>query len=78
MQRKSFTTKQGKVKCLHIEANGCIINVRVGLSNINGKSITAIEIIPDKHVGEEWDFARAYGGKELDSMTVRVIRRKSE
>ncbi|MBE9595068.1 MAG: hypothetical protein IMF19_16505 [Proteobacteria bacterium] len=31
----------------HLERNGCIINIRVGLHNTEGKEVTSIEIVPD-------------------------------
>lgn len=46
-------------KCLHIEANGCIINIRDQLHDHSGREVTSIEIIPDKFAGEpKW---RLYG-----------------
>lgn len=33
--------------CLHVEADGCIINVREGLSDRYGRKVTSVEIIPD-------------------------------
>ena len=42
-------------KGLHIEAEGCIVNVYEGLKNAEGKEVTAIEILPDNCVGEEWE-----------------------
>src|SRR6185437_16667279 len=34
-------------KILHIETDGGIVNIRVGLSDSQGRPVTAIEIIPD-------------------------------
>jgi hypothetical protein len=31
----------------HLEREGCIINIRIGLRNLEGKEVTSIEIIPD-------------------------------
>lgn len=34
-------------KLLHIETDGCIVNIRVGLTNTEGQRVTSIEILPD-------------------------------
>ena len=39
-------------KGLHIEAEGCIVNIIEGLSDRKGRSVTSIQIIPDKYSGE--------------------------
>lgn len=39
-------------KGLHIEAEGCIVNVTEGLTDRKGRSVTSIQIIPDKYTGE--------------------------
>ena len=41
-------------KSLHIEAPGCIVNIRLGLRDLSGRRVTSIEIIPDQQIGEEW------------------------
>jgi hypothetical protein len=52
---------------LHVEAEGCIVNVEVGLTDANGRRITCVTVIPDHQTGGEWD---------ADGMTgVRVIER---
>jgi len=33
----------------HIEAEGCIVNIREKLSDRNGRAVTSIEILPDDH-----------------------------
>ena len=38
-------------KTLHIEAEGCIVNIREGLSDSQGRKITVVTIIPDKEDG---------------------------
>jgi len=35
--------------CIHIEANGCIVNIRENLTDRKGRSVTSIEILPDDH-----------------------------
>jgi hypothetical protein len=39
-------------KGLHIEAKGCIVNITEGLPDRKGRSVTSIQIIPDKYAGE--------------------------
>jgi len=36
-------------KCLHIEAEGCIVNIRQELIDRLGRQVTSIEIIPDNY-----------------------------
>lgn len=44
-------SKQGKL--LHIEAEGGIINIREGLTDVKGRKVTSIEIIPDDRFAGE-------------------------
>ena len=39
-------------RCLHIEAEGCIVNIRQELTDRFGRQVTHIEIIPDSYTGE--------------------------
>ena len=42
-------------KLKHIEVEGGIVNIREGLTDIKGRKVTSVEIIPDKFAGErEW------------------------
>lgn len=47
-------TNRARDDLLHIEAEGCVINVRVGLTDNWGHKVTSIEILPDRGKGEEW------------------------
>jgi hypothetical protein len=40
---------------LHIETEGGIVNVRVGLRDRDGRPVTSVEIIPDQYAGETWE-----------------------
>lgn len=40
-------TSAARDKLLHIEADGCIINIQVGLHDRAGQQVTSVEIIPD-------------------------------
>jgi len=36
-------------KTLHIETEGAIVNIRVGLQDFEGHEVTSVEILPDNH-----------------------------
>lgn len=46
---------------LHIETDGCVVNLRVGLTDIEGRPITRVDVLPDSEyrggdgVGNFWD-----------------------
>ena len=44
--------KTARDKLLHIAAEGCIVNIRVGLSNTQGQEVTSIEILADD--SDDW------------------------
>lgn len=70
MKRVTLT---GRSKVLHVEAPGCIINIRTGLSDHAGREVTAIEILSDdQDRGGEWCFA---DGPMYRSMNVRLVKR---
>ncbi len=56
MNQMSFHKSNRSGNLLHIETEGCIVNIRVGLSNMEGQEVTVIEILPDDHSvnGEKW------------------------
>lgn len=62
-------TKRSKDDLLHIETEGGIINVRVGLSDSKGRPITSIEILPDRQLGDEWKFADK---RKAQAMNIRL------
>ena len=37
------------MKTRHLELDGCIVNIREGLTDHRGRKVTSIEIIPDDH-----------------------------
>ena len=59
--------------CLHIEANGCIINIRQYLYDIKERSVTSVEIIPDDHhIGEKiW---KLYGTRNNRIVQLKKIK----
>lgn len=61
---------------LHIETDGCIVNVTVGLSDHLGHAVTAVEVIADRYAGESWHLPdhTTHDGAPLRGMNVRVMR----
>ena len=48
-------------KLKHIECEGCVVNIRTGLYDRQGRKVTNIEILPDDHyVGEQIWRLRGY------------------
>jgi len=41
------------MKLKHIEVEGCIVNIRTGLTDMKGRKVTSIEILPDDHFSGE-------------------------
>lgn len=62
-------TERSKDNLLHVETEGGIVNIRVGLSDGKGRKITAIEILPDRQTGEEWKFADK---RKAQAMNIRL------
>ena len=64
---------QGR-KGLHIEAQGCIVNVYEGLYDTEGRSVTSVEIQADQYAGEpKW---KIDGSKDGKYYRTRIIQRK--
>jgi hypothetical protein len=51
MKRVSFSKANRSGNILHIETEGCIVNIRVNLHDSKGNDITSVEILPDS---EHW------------------------
>lgn len=65
-----FTSSRGrKNTLLHVETDGCIVNIKIGLSKDDGRKCTVIEVLPDQYKGEEWDL-------EAGSTFTRIVERK--
>lgn len=48
MKRLTFYAKSNRSgNLMHIETDGCIVNIRVGLTDREGRQVTNVEIIPD-------------------------------
>jgi len=64
--RKFFSKRKG----LHIEAEGCVINIYEKIYDRQGREVTVVQIIPDKYSGErKW--------KLIGTNVVRVVRLKT-
>lgn len=60
---------------LHIEAPGCIINVRPGLRGAGDREVTSIEIICDQYAGERhWYMPDLDGDNPPRVTNIRVVR----
>jgi hypothetical protein len=65
------TTRRLENNVLHIEADGCIVNIREGLHDLRGRRVTSVEIIPDDR------FAGEPVWKLVGTRNNRVIRLKT-
>ncbi len=64
-----YTNKEKRMRTLHIETEGCIVNIRVGLIDRKEREVTSVEIIPDKYSGEA-------KRKLIGSLNNRIIKLK--
>lgn len=52
------------MKLKHIEVEGGIVNIRQGLSDMKGRKVTSVEILPDEHSGErKWKLLGSYNNR---------------
>ena len=64
------TNRSGNL--LHIETDGCIINIRVGFEDSISK-FTSIEVLADRNVGDEWEIDNPdLYSKEIKSQHILV------
>ena len=55
MRRISFYANRNRSgNLLHIETDGCIVNIQVGLQDHKGREITSINILPDRYFKDKW------------------------
>lgn len=80
MRRESFyasTNRSGNL--LHIETDGCVVNIHVGLIDADGHEVTRVDVLPDDERrspdedGRYWH-TEDVGGNQLDGMVARVVR----
>jgi hypothetical protein len=57
MKRISFYANGNRSgNLLHIETDGCIVNIRVGLRDVDGRQVTSVQVLPDDYAerGGRW------------------------
>ena len=70
MKAISFYNNNRSNDTLHIETEGCIVNIRVNLRDMEGREVTSVEIIPD-------NYASSYEKIEFDGTNNnRIIKLK--
>ena len=75
MKRIEFGPNNRSGNLLHIEVPGGIVNIRIGLHDVEGREVTSVEILPDGEdrggdgEGRVWD---------MDGGSSRLIRRAEE
>jgi hypothetical protein len=47
MQTVRFYADEGRPQTLHVETDGAVVNIRVGLRDSEGRPVTAVQISPD-------------------------------
>lgn len=53
MKRVSFYAGRNRSgNLLHVETDGCIVNIRVGLHDADGRQVTSVEILADNYAEE--------------------------
>lgn len=72
MRRIGFYKTNHSGNVLHIETEGGIVNIYVGMENDKGEEITSVEFIPDRYAGEPE--VRLEAGPSM----VRFVRAKRE
>lgn len=80
MRRLSFYAKGNRSgNLLHIEVDGAIVNIRVGLTDADGNQVTRVDIIPDDERrspdedGRYWH-TEDVDGNQVDGAVARVVR----
>jgi hypothetical protein len=70
-------------KLLHIETDGCIVNIRVGLHDADGNAVTVVSVSPDDEErspdadGLYWH-TEDTDGNQLPGVVARVVRQEQE
>lgn len=47
METVEFYANGGPRKTLHIETDGCIVNIDVGLTDAEGRQVTRVSVLPE-------------------------------
>lgn len=72
---KTLCIENARDKFLHIEAQGCIINIRQGLETAGGQKMITINILADDEAGKEYHIPDAGQGR---SMMICVVEGKGK
>ena len=67
MKTITFSKNNRSDDRLHIETEGCIINIQVNLFNRHGQKVTYIEILSNKYKDDNWTIQ----GNHAISVTVK-------
>ena len=67
-------SNRSKYRILHIEVPGCIVNIHIGLTNIDGNPVTNVSITADQFAGDKKWMVVPDNGKPRDGIGVRVVR----
>jgi hypothetical protein len=80
VKRESYYAKGNRTgNLLHIETDGCIVNIHVGLIDHDGHQVTRVDVIPDDERrspdenGQYWH-TEDVDGRQLDGVVARVVR----
>ena len=85
MRRETFYAghnRSGNV--MHIETDGCVVEIRVGLADDRGRQVTQVDVMPDgdRYAGVVWNGQHGDrsvpGGWQIDAVPVRVVKVKGE
>lgn len=55
MKRVTFSKRNRSGDLLHVETEGCIVNIRICLEDSEGRPVTSVEILPDETTDEKWE-----------------------
>jgi len=79
MKLKTITVPRG-YDGLHLEIDGAIVNVYVGLHDIGGRRVTAVRMIEDgdRYAGEQGWFPRDDHGQIVSVPGIRIVQETPE
>ena len=60
---------------LHIECEGCIINIKEGLRDLEGRKVTEVMIIPDNQIPDKpfWHLLGHSNNRLVQSNNLKVV-----
>ena len=74
MKTVSFYDNNRNGDILHIETEGCVVNIHINLYDSNGKRTTRIDIIPDNCASDKWTMEEGSRG----NLIKKVVNYDSE